>query len=247
MEITSTNTGTGLLILEKVTPVIISLFGLFHLSRIKKYKNRVYISRRATNDVSWSKIQHRLNRVLPDLGLHMPKESHCITYYLRELILQMRNNPAYTDDQVLYLEHVVCMEGGNGYAEFEQLFKIALALDDGHGLQSIHYESAWHGKGFHLFQFSGEGLYATKDAAVVADVGIIMQFARDLSDELEDHNLESASKIVCEYIAHLLADIFNHKQRDQLIHQVGKDITQIASEFFDAASEDEGRCGEMKP
>lgn len=228
----SDNTGTGVLVAKAITPMLDALFGLFSLSSFKRHKSSFYISRRKNDRVKWQQIKDRIDQVIASFDLVSPNNKMCMIDYLEYLIMQMADNPNFTQDQLLHLADVVSTLDEDARIEMEQLFKIALALDDGHGLTKIHYESAWHGKGLRAFQFSGDGVYATKDAVIVTDVAFNMSFASRFCQQLNCKHVKEASIITCEHIAHILSDIFDYQFRDLLIKQIANDLPKIAPSVF---------------
>lgn len=235
------NNGNGILVMEKITPVIEALFDSFHLQKVKGKKNQFYISRRSKDrEIHWSIIKDHISRIIHQFGLNQP-DIHCIhtTDYFEYLLPQMEDSNAFTDDQVLHLADLLMTLDEESRIEFEQLFKLALVFNDGHDLKSLHYQSAWHCHRPNLFHFGGDAVYATKDIQICADTNLIMEFAEKLSNRLEKGDINESSKCVCEYLAQILVGLFDHKMREKLIEQIALDFPKVAPMVYKTLEDSE--------
>lgn len=226
------NDGTGVLTMRRVTPVINALFGLYHLQKIKSSKNRFYVARRSNKiPPTWKIITRRLHDVVVDnfeLDLLNPYV-HNPQAYFDNLILIMDNDERFSMDQLNHLVDGVHDLKVKERVELDALFNIALSLNDGHQLETLHFKSAWHSTKHKVFYFSGDGIYASKDAVLKVDVHSATQYAEALCVALRKKDINAASKQVCEYLAIKLAKVFDRDLRDVLIQQIANDLPQLAA------------------
>ena len=69
---------TGVLVLDKITPVIDALFGGFRLDESDPGEGEVYIARIAEeNDPSWDQILDRLKELAADLSISISESGTC--------------------------------------------------------------------------------------------------------------------------------------------------------------------------
>lgn len=231
------NDGTGILTMRRITPVIYALFGLYHLQKIKSSKNKFYIARRNHKiPPTWKVITHRLHDVVVDnyeLDLLNPYV-HNPEAYFDNLILIMDNDERFSLNSLNHLADAVSTMKVKERVELDVLFKIALSLNDGHQLETLHFKSTWHSPKPKVFYFSGDGTYATKEAVLKVDVHSATQYAETLCAALKKQNINAASKQVCEYLAIKLATVFDRDLREALIQQIAKDLPQAVATVFTA-------------
>jgi len=238
------NDGVGILVMEKITPVMEALFGSFHLHKIKREKNKFYISRRSRDpEPTWAQIRDRLSRLMPYFELEQP-DKHCVHVvdYFDYMVRQMDDSSRFTDDQMFHLVEVLCTVDEECRVDFEQLFKFAMAFDDGHQLKSLSYQSAWHCHKPRLYRFGGDGFYATNDAVISTDTNLAVECAENVCRELGKNDIKEASKYVCNHLGYMLLRVFNKNVRKALIEQIAADLPQIAPVVFDMVEKEE--CGD---
>ena len=150
---------TGVLVLDRITPVITALFGGFNLDATYPGDGETYIARISEgNDPQWDDIRDNLVELAYQLGRPFPEdEEPSIQSYLR---LLAKHFSAEGDPQ---LEHLLKAHRFEGDAELETLFIVARCLDDGHGLRAIRFEGCWHSDRPRLFEFGGDGMFISRE------------------------------------------------------------------------------------
>ena len=129
---------TGVLILDRVTPVISALFGAFRLDASYPGNGRAYIARLAEiNDPQWSDVLDGLLTLAAQLDLPAPDDAEGEDGEDRDAELSM---PALIDliaphfgaDQNQDLANLIEHHPFEGSADLDALFLIATCFDDGH-------------------------------------------------------------------------------------------------------------------
>lgn len=127
---------TGVLVLDRITPVITALFGGFNLDETYPGDGETYIARTSEgSDPQWDDIRDNLVELAYQLGRPFPEdEEPSIQSYLR---LLAKHFSAESDPQLDHLLRAHRFEDG---AELDTLFVVARCFDDGHGLRAIRFE-----------------------------------------------------------------------------------------------------------
>lgn len=239
------NDGTGILTMRRITPIINALFGLYDLRKMNSSKNKFYVARRSNKiPPTWKTITHRLHEAAVDT-FELDFLSPCVhnpQVYFDNLILLMDNDERFSMDQLNHLADGVCAMKVKERVELDALFNIALSLNDGHQLETLHFKSAWHSHKPRVFYFSGDGIYASKEAVLKVDVHSATLYAEAVCSALKKQDVNAASKQVCEYLAIRLANVFDRDLRGALIQQIAKELPQAAAATFTALGH-----GELEP
>ena len=154
--------GTGVLVLNRVTPVIKALFGAFALDENHPGNGQAYIAQIAeTNDPRWTDVLDGLENLATQLGIPMPDDEELSIPPLLE-----RLAAHFGADQDGELENLIEHHQFEDGADLEALLLIATRFDDGHNLTAIQFEGCWYCSKPRLFEFGGNGCYLSREVQV---------------------------------------------------------------------------------
>lgn len=154
--------GTGVLVLDRVTPVIKALFDAFALDENHPGNGQAYIAQIAeTNDPRWTDVLDGLENLATQLGIPMPDDEELSIPPLLE-----RLAAHFGADQDGELENLIEHHHFEDSADLEALLLIATRFDDGHNLTAIQFEGCWYCSKPRLFEFGGNGCYLSREVQV---------------------------------------------------------------------------------
>jgi hypothetical protein len=200
---------TGVLILNKVTPVITALFGCFNLNAEYPGEGEAYIAIIAEeNSPSWDEICEALTDLAQTLSVDVTEASNrSISSVLRRLAAHFGTslNPS--------LMHIIDHGDFDSDPELAVLFAIAQAFDDGHGLSAIKFEGAWHCSKPRLFEFGGHGTYISTLVSVQVQSAQALELGVKLHDILARGDLDSRIEQLAAAVSGLLSGVTNESNR----------------------------------
>ena len=164
---------TGVLVLDRITPVITALFGGFNLDETYPGDGETYIARTSEgSDPQWDDIRDNLVELAYQLGRPFPEdEEPSIQSYLR---LLAKHFSAESDPQ---LDHLLR----------------AHRFEDGHGLRAIRFEGCWHSDRPRLFEFGGNGMFISRDVTVYSSSTRALELGQDLHKAIQAGDLDEAA------------------------------------------------------
>lgn len=203
---------TGVLVLDRVTPVITTLFGGFKLDEAYPGNGEVYIARLSeSHDPLWDNVIDALTALTDSLGLTPPAEPDAgVEGYLRLLAKH------FGAEDRENLEHLIDSHDFDDRVDLEALFLIATCLDDGHGLKAIKFEGAWYCDKARLFEFGGEGLFISREVSLVSASSRALALGEDLRNALLKRDVEQAAAWIAREVNTLLASIADDETRAAL-------------------------------
>ena len=217
--------GTGVLVLDHVTPVITALFGDFLLDPDWPGDGQAYIARLSeTNDPKWSDVCDGLTDLAAQLDLPCP-ENHDVSIDVL-LRLLAGHFGADNDDGSNLLTITLPLDDD---ASLETLFLIALRLDDGHGLRAIQFEGCWHCSKPRLFEFGGDGAYISREVIHYGNSCEPVEFGHDLREALVARDLDSATATLATSVRKTLAGISDYVARETLTLQLAALLHETSS------------------
>ncbi len=232
---------TGVLVLDKVTPVIKALFGVFELDERYPGNGEAYIACIAESSCcSWDSVLENLHELAQDLLGHAPENGETVDDVL--LILATHFKAEQNEELANLIEH----RNFEDEADLASLFTIARAFDDGHGLKAYKTETAWRCSQPRLFEFGGSGSFAGTHVAVEGSSQQIVQFGEALETALAASNTDAAAGAILEWVGSLLAGIHAESARAEvqrkLINLLSATSVQIRPD--DSAVEPQVRPGD---
>ncbi|EOX9654768.1 MULTISPECIES: hypothetical protein [Pseudomonas aeruginosa group] len=214
--------GTGVLLLNRVTPVIKALFGAFALDENHPGNGQAYIAQIAeTNDPRWTDVLDGLENLATQLGIPMPDDEELSIPPLLE-----RMAAHFGADQDEELENLIEHHQFEDSADLEALFLIASCLDDGHHLTAIQFEGCWHCSRPRLFEFGGNGCYLSREAQVFRTSSQALQLGDQLRNTILATDIEEASALIALEAANLLAGITDEHFRLSVRHRIAERLAQ---------------------
>jgi hypothetical protein len=202
--------GTGVLVLDKVTPVITALFGDFHLDASYPGDGRAYIALSAERALPcWEDILLRLSRLGADLGIlpsEAPDAETALSAWARQFDADQDEDEALQN----LIEHYRFEDA----AELDVLFLLATRFDDGHRLTAIEFEGGWYCSKPRLFEFGGHARFHSREVRLCDDSHRVLGFGSVLHLALSKSDLAGASELLTRTLSRLLDSIQDTPTRD---------------------------------
>lgn len=211
---------TGVLILDRVTPVITALFGAFRLDATFPGDGEVYIARLSeSDDPQWDDVLDGLVKLAKTLELSLPAGDELgMQAVLRALTKHFRADNREDLDQLI--EH----HSFEDTADSEDLFLIATCFDDGHGLAAIKLEGAWHCDKPRLFEFGGEGVFISREIVLYGTSSLALELGNGLREALLEGNLDDAANWLTRDLNRLLSGIRDGDLREAVRRKLARKL-----------------------
>ncbi len=214
--------GTGVPVLNRVTPVIKALFGAFALDENHPGNGQAYIAQIAeTNDPRWTDVLDGLENLATQLGIPMPDDEELSIPPLLE-----RLAAHFGADQDGELENLIEHHQFEDGADLEALLLIATRFDDGHNLTAIQFEGCWYCSKPRLFEFGGNGCYLSREVQVFRTSSQALQLGDQLRNTILAADIEEASALIALEAANLLAGITDEQFRLNVRHRIAERLVQ---------------------
>lgn len=205
---------TGVLTLEKATPVIKALFKVFDVKPDFPNAGNAFIKEVAEcTDRTWPAVIGNLQALAAENGIQVP-EADDEAQAGEEVLFALASFYKADDDYDLanYIEQ--CSFEDN--VSISELFFLAKAFDDGHGLKNLQYQGAYHSDKHRLGHFGGysefTGAHVTyaDSTSTPIDAGSIVEAALDAGD------INTAAREVSRQATRFLTGILDHDVRKQV-------------------------------
>ncbi|MFP4893968.1 hypothetical protein [Paraburkholderia sp. EG304] len=217
--------GTGVLMLDHVTPVISALFGAFLLDPDWPGDGQAYIARISeTSDPTWSDVRDGLMGLAAQLDRPCPEEDDVPL----DVLLQLLAGHFCVDNDDA-LNTLADTRPSEDTADLETLFKIALCLDDGHGLRAIQFEGCWHCSEQRLFEFGGDGAFISREVIHYGNSRQPIEFWNRLREALVADDIDSATTMLATMVRKTLAGISDGVAREALTVQLATLLQDTSS------------------
>lgn len=204
---------TGVLVLDKVTPVITALFGAFKLDADTPGNGEAYIARISeANDPQWDDVLEGLADLAATNGLDLPDRIDGSP--IADILHLLATHFDVDDDEEL--ENLIDHQSFEDSADLQALFLIATRFDDGHNLQEIRFEGCWYCSKPRLFNFGGDGSFISREFSVFGASGHVLYVGNRVRQALLIQDLETAANEIFIETRRLLAGISDEAQRQQL-------------------------------
>ena len=214
--------GTGVLVLERVTPVIKALFGAFALDESHPGNGQAYIAQIAeTNDPQWTDVLDGLEDLAVQLGIPMPDDEELSIPPLLE-----RLAAHFGAEQDAELENLIEHHQFEDSADLDALLLIASCFDDGHRLTAIQFEGCWYCSKPRLFEFGGNGCYLSREVRVISSSSQALQLGDQLRKAIVAADIEEASALIALETINLLAGVSDEPFRMNLRRRVAERLAQ---------------------
>ncbi|HJP68008.1 MAG TPA: hypothetical protein VJ846_03815 [Sphingomicrobium sp.] len=197
---------TGVLILDKVTPVIRALFSALELKEDYPGNGQAYIACISeTTACWWHNVLEGLQELANGIGFSLEDEEGGPAATVEDALHVLAKH--FNADQNVQLANLIEHRNFEGEADLDSLCVIARAFDDGHGLKAYKTETAWRCSKPRLFEFGGSGAFAGIHVSVSGSSNQIVQFGEALEVTLAAGNTDAAAEQVLAKLGNLLAGI----------------------------------------
>lgn len=206
---------TGVLVLERVTPVIRALFGGFRLDADYPGNGEAYIALVADASPSWDDLREELVELAKPLGFTSSVEAIPPVGEVLQVLAQH-----FGADGNAALMSLIGRDGFEDDADLHVLFLLATCFDDGHHLREIRFEGCWHCDKPRLFEFGGAGHYLSREFEAHSASGHALQLGHLIRNALSSGDFDQGATVIARETDRLLAGIHNAVHRRQLQRRV---------------------------
>lgn len=202
--------GTGVLVLQQVTPVIKALFSGFQLDPGYPGNQHAYIALQSFEGLpEWDNIRQSLVTLAHEqnlAGIEVDESIKSLLVQLGAHFLPKRHGVDISATREAFDEVMQVILESIGFDDtpcLKDLFVLAHLLDDGHGLACIEFEAGRTCSKLWLGEFGGDGLFISKVVELRSDSGSATLLGRALLAALKESDTELAAK-------HLLNDVYDN-------------------------------------
>jgi hypothetical protein len=201
---------TGVLTLERVTPVIGALFGAFHLDADYPGQGQAYIVLTDDDDFpDRDELIAGLSRLGADLGV-LPREEEDAD--AKTVLSALAGHFHVEHDEALQelIERCPFEDG----ADLDTLFLLARCFDDGHRLAAIESEGCWHCSKPRLFEFGGDACFYSRTVRMFDESHRIRALGGTLYSALRREDISGAATLIALETSRLLDSILDACTRE---------------------------------
>jgi hypothetical protein len=213
---------SGILILDRVTPVIRALFGVYPLDENSPCSREVYIAQiSGTNDPLWSGVLAGLTGLAAELGVALSDQcGPSIPSVLAALAAHFGTGE---EEEMKSLIQHYDFHGG---PRLDVLFLIATHLDDGHHLVAIQSEACFKGCWFNdapqFSEFSGEAFYQSREVRIHGNTWHVAHLGAYLRQTVLKADVNGASRAILRETEALLSGIHDGEFRQCVRQQLAE-------------------------
>ncbi len=205
---------TGVVVLEKTTPIIKALFGCYNLDETEPGDGsaEVYIAQVAEdNSIRWDEIFEALTERLIEWKVVSENEAPedmetCLA------MVGAHFGKAEDPDLLSIIESGSFTED----SDLMTLFDLAQIFDDGHGLREIRMEGCWHCSKPRLFNFGGDGMYVSKNLTLTGNSTSIVGLGEEISHAITANDNAKAAEKLAAHIDSILNGVADEGVRNAL-------------------------------
>ncbi|AGI08244.1 hypothetical protein GUF72_16610 [Xanthomonas citri pv. citri] len=206
---------TGVLVLDRVTPVIRALFGGFQLDADYPGNGDAYIALVASNPPSWDDLREELVELAKPLGYTSSAQAIPAVGDVLQVLARH-----FGAEGNMALMSLIGREQFDDAADLHALFLLATCFDDGHHLREIRFEGCWRCDKPRLFEFGGEGQYLSREFDAHSASGHALQLGHLVREALSSGDFDQGATVIAREASRLLAGIHNAAHRRQLQRRV---------------------------
>lgn len=204
---------TGTLKLKAITPVIKALFGVFE---VQEYKDgEAYIMEEGA-DISYESVA---DCIATEMNVGRADA-------VKDCLIEMADKLGKKSEVEAFLGEDSI--DGEDDADLEFLFRLALLMDDGHGLTSLYIEGAWTSDKMRLGEFGGNGYYVGKNFVIGVGSSAAAQYGRSVDAAISDNNLVDAARQISSYVQGLLNGITDDGARASVTALLADSLALLA-------------------
>ncbi|WP_313024527.1 hypothetical protein [Pseudomonas lopnurensis] len=210
---------TGVLMLDRVTPVITALFGAFNLDETYPGDGRAYIARISeSDDAQWATVLDALADLAAKLDLTVQDndERAAIEAVLWTLAAH------FSADQNEPLAQLIEHHSFEDNADLDALFLMASCFDDGHHLAAILLEGCWHCSKPRLFEFGGEGFFLSREVRLFRSSSDAIRLGDGIRNAIQADETKQAASLILQEVLELLSGVSDARIQARLHRQVAE-------------------------
>ncbi len=214
---------TGVLVLEKVTPIISALFGGYNLDTSYPGDGAAYIALIAEdNDPGWDGVLYELLDLAEELNITIDDGDDP---NIQTVLAAFAGFFGKIDDSELV--ELIKSHNFEHEADLEQLFLIASCFNDGHNLTAIKFEGCWRSDKARLFEFGGNTFLISQSFNFATDTTSSLGIFTRLYQTLTDGEIDAAATEIANVTTRLLAGIADPEIRTTLRKLVADYLLQL--------------------
>lgn len=204
----------GVLVLDKVTPVIQALFGQFALDPTLPGNGEAYIRTCSDSyEPQWEELLEDLAQLAANLGLHSPG------YDAKEILDALLSHFVKEPYAQLGRDLIESIDVDNG-ADLDDLFALANLFDDGHGLKAMRIEGCWSSSKARLFEFGGDGVYRSSRLRIRTSSSQALALGSAIDNALASQDQDAAAEFVAAHVNDLLDGLADNNMRQAILRGV---------------------------
>lgn len=220
------NRCTGIILVRAVTPVIQALFAGFAPEPLVINNGAVTIARATDRcDPSWGTLIENVIDLLNERAIPVPDEDS-VAAVIGALYAGITNTPVSTNPD---FEELLASIDGDCDPQFGDLYEIARAIDDGHGLSEIQVMGAYTCSALRLWEFGGYYERYSKEVAVATGTQATMRAADDLQLALSGNDFEAAAQAVLSHTRTLLDAIVDPAQHAAVTQRLSAKVSAMCA------------------
>lgn len=217
--------GTGVLVLDKVTPIISALFGGYNLDASYPGDGEAYIALVAEdNRPNWEGVAYELLELAEELNIEIVETEEPEIKTVLEAFASFYGAADHPD-----LANLIKDNSFEQEADLEELFLIASCFNDGHNLTAIRFEGCWHADKARLFEFGGNSLFISQSFNFSGDTTSSLGVFTRLYRALTDGELDAAAVEIANETTRRLAGVADDEMRTTLTKRVAGHLAQLPS------------------
>lgn len=199
------NEGTGFIVLKEVTPVIYALFSQYMLDAGEPTDGKLEIGFRSDEiDSSWESIFELLAEAYEEMGLATPGLNMSHEEQAKALVRHFTGS-----DEDIIAE----MSSDTIDPTLQELHRLAMKMDDGHGLEVIQLDEAWYTNKLIAEGFGGRGTFLGKNYQVSSCTYESIQTAQTLDQVIGTGDLYQTTEAFFHQVKQLLGGIVDESKR----------------------------------
>jgi hypothetical protein len=219
---------TGVLILDRVTPVIRTLFGVYQLDENYPYRGEAYFAQIGSNNPLWSDVLAGLTGLAAELGIAISDQrDRPMPSVLSAFAAHFG---ASEDEELKSLIQHYDFDGGT---HLDVLFLIATRLNDGHNLVAIKseacFKTCWFSGAPQFSEFSGEACYRSREVRIHGDTWHVAQLGSFLRQAVLKADVHGATRAILQETEALLSGINDDTFRQSVRQHLAESLTSRAS------------------
>lgn len=218
-------TGHGVIVLNKVTPVINALFKTYRIGPFDESESAACITFISDEHLpDWDEVLAGLKTLADDRHVDMSQNTDNSTNGFLASLARHFNK---TDDNPGVSSEVQKLKAYSftGTPELDILFRLASLFDDGHGIENIQYHEYWFSDKVRAGEFNGMGKFISNELTCEFDTQQVVDLGTCLRTAVCQNKPESAAQELFNEIQGILRGIHNPENR-MLIQKSLTDLLQ---------------------